>query len=212
MRLLRRIQARRIIISSDIDPKEKAGVDLRNYVGDFTKEGAHLSPDLIDRLRIDIVSEECPSANSGRYFSSPYLMDTTHHFVLVLKRGDLLYGIAVLGFEIKVRRGNIIVKQIQALAFKNIGAPSLPDIKEVISSLKWERLLVKIAEVWAMRHGFKVILIKKAEANEYSMRSTTIQSIRERNERLRMHYDVTARRMKYTPPGPKSNYFTKILR
>lgn len=74
--------------------------------------------------------------------------------------------------------------------------------------------MVRVCEIWAAKLGFKKIGIIKAEENQYFSKmgfNLLTESELARNNRLFMHYNVTAKRMGYKSK-PKSKYFMKSLK
>lgn len=127
------------------------------------------------------------------------LYDASHYFVLVYELNASRLGAAVLGFELKGSCFRII--QIQGLS-----CADSPEIMTFLASLKWERLLVSFAENWARENGFLSIMIKKSHHNRYHE-----EYCNERNLRLKMHYDVTARRSGYGKSLVYRKYWVKEL-
>lgn len=101
-------------------------------------------------------------------------MDAPYGFVLK-RNGNR--SIAFLAFD--AENDYIIIRQIQG-AFGE-----MEDLKQI----RWERMLLRIAVDWTSANSFKQIRVQKAEDNRYWDDYSG-----KRQERLRMRYDVTAKR------------------
>ena len=118
---------------------------------------------------------------SGRLYSTIYstiYTDAAYNFVLVRGK-EPICGIAFEAGE-TAAPASIFVKQIQGV----------PGKQEELRSFRWEKILLQILIDWAKQNGFERIDVVRAKNSGWwsSFRC-------DRNKRLYMKYDVTAKRM-----------------
>ena len=97
--------------------------------------------------------------------------------VLTPARSLLEQAAACISFGIYEKA--ILVKQIQGV--EGMG--------NELKHIRWEKFLLKLVEDWARANGFEKISILKAEKNEWWPHNDV-----EKQQRFKMHYDVTAKR------------------
>ena len=92
------------------------------------------------------------------------------------------YPIACIGFDIQPDSKSILVEQIQGVKG---GLPYL-------GQFRWEKMLLKIVIDWARENRFSHVKVIRAQDCTYWSQEND-----EKNQRLYMKYDVTAKRMKF---------------
>ncbi len=142
------------------------------------------------------------SLNKSRYLNNN-IADISDGYSLVLEFGfgRRLYGYiyrdavnslvlyngspkedAVLGFD--AVGNSLSVVQLQAR--KGIGKENLP--------YKWEKILLEAGIDYARETGFKQIHVQRAKNNKWFCKHESNSNESERNKRLEIRYDVTAKR------------------
>lgn len=121
-------------------------------------------------------------------FNQQLYCDANFNFLLTAPGG---WTVAHIGFDVERRLvfwkiKKLVIKQIQGVRGK----------EEILKKLRWEKLLVQAVIDWGKNQGVKRFEIMKAEENYY-WRGNDI----ERQKRLFMHYDVTAKRMGFKLDG-----------
>lgn len=155
-------------------------IDLNQYFTKFTK--SNLSPEEAGFLR----KEFCLRMSSGKHRDQlspgPY-RDASYTLALYQDKQtgknppEESNYLACIGFNIEA--GQIIVRQIQGN----------PGKRASLQLFKWERMLLAILTDWARQSGFDQIRVIQAKNSNWYLEYAT-----ERNKRMFMHYDVTARR------------------
>lgn len=180
-------------------------VDFDRQIRPFIKKGRDIPSQCT--IKIDLLNnlsnDENRNMRPNCYTQLACLYDASRYFVLVCERNASRFGAAVLGFELKGSCFRII--QIQGLS-----CDDSPEIMIFLAHLKWERLLVSFAENWARDNGFLSVMIKKSYHNRYYYGDQG-EYYNERNLRLKMHYDVTARRSGYGKSLVYRKYWVKGL-
>ncbi|MEK7151195.1 MAG: hypothetical protein AAB784_00570 [Patescibacteria group bacterium] len=194
---IKRRAARRFLKTLDdplLSSRSELQVDFNECIRPFIKRNVDLTS-LID-VGVDLLANSVQSCKPF-YKQLVWLYDAPYYFVLTFKINGELMGAAVLGFKVTAASLNII--QIQGLKFVQKHNNFIDDqIKSMLQSLKWERLLVSFAENWAIKNGFRRAKIQKAESNAWFIDMKKYESVYiGRNDRLKMHYDVTAKRSGY---------------
>jgi len=118
---------------------------------------------------------------SGRLFSTIYstiFTDAAYNFALV-KGKEPICGIAFEAGETAVP-ASIFIKQIQGVR----------NMQKELRPFRWEKMLLQILIDWAKQNGFERIDVVRARNSEWWNRYRC-----DRNKRLYMKYDVTAKRM-----------------
>ena len=126
-----------------------------------------------------------------------YIFSDTEYSFIFWKNGET--DIARIGFDLEYEMA-IKVKQIQG---KN-------GYQNALMPFRWEKMLIKVVEDWASDNGFKQSRIQRAEDSRYwkyiDETDETITSIMtaegyeyhtKLNKRLKMKYDITAKRCGY---------------
>lgn len=110
--------------------------------------------------------------------------DTTYAFELQ----NYEHTIALIDFDVG-EEDILIIRQIQ-------GDSQLCDHgnQEYLAPLKWERMLLRITIDWASQHGFRQVRVQRAEDNKWWSIDIPPEPLVEHQERLRMRYNVTAKR------------------
>ena len=191
----------KILKNKEIDPVNRHGINLKEYLPLFLKKNSKISQDLLDSLNLDLANDKLDELHKRYDGGCAFRYDATFYFILWYTYKKYKTGICLLGF--KIRGDKLLIVQIQGLRidydlFSDRKEDVKKTIKPIMSSLKWERLLVKVVEDWARKMDFKKIGILQAKHNEYFVNETeAIDWQITRNDRLKMHYDVTAERMGY---------------
>jgi len=201
--------ARTILEDNETLPKDKTLFFAKTYIERFLKPNADLKSIPLDRLSIDLFNKGL-SSYENLYASRICTIDAPYHFFITYT--DTVgksYTIATIGFRLGKMDcpGCIFIEQIQGRGYEHffLTKEALGIIKQVISSVRWEKMLIQVIEDWAKIYGFKKVAIKKSEYNHWRHSQDTPH-----NQRLKMLYDVTAKRMKYESKG-KNKYRWKTL-
>jgi hypothetical protein len=127
------------------------------------------------------------SNGNGYSRYKPIFHDARYNFILRHSKKP----IACLGFDIETGKA-IKIKQIQGVRGR----------REELKPIKWERMLLKIATDWAVKHHFEQVRLTTAEQSKwYGI---------PRAERMKMRYDVTARRSGFTLHETGGYYYLDI--
>lgn len=121
--------------------------------------------------------ENAPGRLRGTIYRCIYT-DTPYNFAL-LKGEQPICGIAFEAGK-AAASASILVKQIQGVK----------DMRIELRPFRWEKMLLQILMDWAKQNGFERIEVVRAKSTEWWTKYKS-----ERNKRLYMKYDVTARRM-----------------
>lgn len=187
------------------------GIKLEPYLKQFSKKGALPEPAAGGGLELKFVRK---GGDGGQLC----LMDAKYHIVLFYRvPGHSEQGLANIGFNLSRYRPTVLIKQLQARRYNSLDV-SLSYIKGnpeehkkcavgILKSLRWEKMLIQMVSDWAAENGFKKIAILKSKYNPWYERDFSFQN---RNERLKMHYDVTPVRMGFSDGG--SRYWVKKVR
>lgn len=208
--------AHKVLEDRQTDPAQKIEVDLGQYIARFTKSSLEKNDLPIQNLDVDLFNMKLESgwmlkAYFSRYATHVCFVDAHYHFVLTYTKGEQRFGIATLGFHLNPLWGSILIEQLQAIKNGAAGGES-STIQNIISGLRWEKLLVQIAEDWAKKFGFGVAKIKKAQWNRWYRKCNPYSNrpLSDRRKSLELRYNVTAQRMKYRQ-RLGSRYFSKAL-
>lgn len=200
-------QQAKAILENDSDPGDKLGFDPQPYFQQFVRTGIKPQTVPFARLHIDLL-DDYAKKHQYRYGLCAYRFDVQFYFVLTYRtREGKLFGLALLGFAFK-RNHTFYISQLQGLGFKRCD----PYLRQILRSLRWEKLLITIAEKWAAGLGFKRVAILKAKYNEYYHSPPKNSEKARLNQRLVMHYDITAQRMGYRNSSWRSCYHYKNLK
>mgnify|MGYP001576364223 CR=1 FL=1 len=101
--------------------------------------------------------------------------------------------LACIGFDSE--RDQILVKQIQGNPGKG----------ETLKFFKWERMLLAILTDWAKQNGFNQIRVIQAKDSGWYRKEEE-----EREQRMFMHYDVTARRSGFSFDQSRGQYVKNL--
>lgn len=201
-RFRHRQRIKRILDTARTSQELKLGLDPQVYLKKFLKR--EVLPDSIplSTMRIDFLNAK--TFPHFRYRRCACRYDAPLYFVLAYQdQNDDRGGLALLGFRVNAYRKTVFVDQIQGIRLYNIEGP-YPQKEELMGKLRsfrWEKMLIKIAEDWAVLNNFSRIGIRQARFNQWLQRGKVLSdSELQHNERLRMHYDITARRMGYKTP------------
>lgn len=151
-------------------------IPLSAYFKRFSKKGFK-SKVRVGKHKIHQFYKEDGSARLYGTIYRDIYVDATYN--LALLKGEK--PICSIGF--KARRTTIptiLVKQIQGV--KNRGGELYP--------FRWEKMLLQILIDWAKQNGFERIDVIRAKHSTWHSKYNE-----ERNERMYMKYDVTAKRM-----------------
>lgn len=205
--LIRRSHARRQCRDGIINLRDRVVVPIRPYVTHFLKQDADKKIFPVEKLSIELYRP-----NNGIQFSTyqahPCFIDAPFHFVLTYQcdseERPLVF--ATLGFRFgRLMRNTIFIEQIQGLSLGPF-KPYEPQ-EAVLKSLRWEKMLINIAEDWAVQNGFGAVAIRRARFNRWWLENRD----GEHNMRLKMRYDVTAQRMKYRRKRFLRKYLWKCI-
>ena len=136
----------------------------------------------------------CGSTGWQQFFDCKIFMDTKTAFVLLYRRTP----IASIGFCVK--KHHLLIVQLQGVFGE----------EKVLSVFKWERLLVAFLLDLAKALSFRKVLMNSSYQCAYNpLTNDEIETVylpegfEERVQRLKMRYDVTAKRMgfKQLKPG-----------
>jgi len=198
-------KAWKILKNISTDPENRHGLNLKKYLTLFLKKGHNISDNIFDKLTLDLVNDRLDKPADIYTGGCAFLYDAHFYFILSYSCNDYKTGVCLLGF--KIVGNKLLVVQIQGLRFTGAFYGRIRfgkdedaikrTVKTLLSSLKWERLLIKITEDWAREMGFGKMGILQARHNEYFISEPTTENWIARNKRLKMHYDVTAERMGY---------------
>ena len=165
---LKRYRARKAFLRG-----HRYSCDLEKYLTDFSKTDdlVYSEEFLVKQLRRDFgVGWLSNDQDEWSFFAdAPYFFALMHGQVML----------AGIGFKILGK--SIFVVQIQAARSSK---------KSLLDPFRWERMLLRLLIDWAKENGFSQVLIQPADQNEYFINGTD----NDRNKRLKMRYDVTARR------------------
>lgn len=118
--------------------------------------------------------------------------DTHYNFVLLHDREP----ICSIGFNRRfIERSTIFVKQIQGVRGK----------QKELSPFRWEKMLLQILIDWARKNRFKRINVIRSVDHEYYSAYDE-----EKNRRMHMKYDVTARRMGFKYDEKRGVYYAQL--
>lgn len=176
------------------------GVPLAPLLAKFLKKDKRLADIPTDKLGLLLINRR-PAYKPTITWVSDYLyslclMDAPIQFMLAYHGEGRTIGLANIGFDFDMVRRNILVKQLQAQRFGWLeGSSQFKDIKNSIANLRWEKLMVQAVLDWAAKYRFDKVKIREAKNNLWVGRETP-----ERNQRIKMHYDVTAKRMGFKKP------------
>lgn len=141
--------------------------DLSSYLATYSKNGYAIDPSVYSiRLR-------------GKHGRCGICRDTSYAFLLKTKGTRKNNADALIGFDTRYKNQAIEVKQIQGRQYR----------QKALKPLRWEKMLLRMATDWAGKSCFKQVRVQKAENNKWWDISKP-----KRNQRLKMKYDVTARR------------------
>lgn len=192
----------------------KEGGAARPYFQKFLKPG--IDPQTVpwDSLSIDFLNDRSiKTQRQSPYRHCAFRYDAHFYFILGYQEELEKYGFALLGFRPSTRRGTLFIKQIQGIKLiQNAGRKIEDKIGQILKLFRWEKLLITIAEEWAAQNGFKRTAIRKARGNQYyNFYPYHAEKTRNLNQRLIMHYDITAQRMGYRNPHFRSRYRYKKM-
>lgn len=188
----KREQALKLFEKSKKDRQCK--IDLSGYFKRFSKKGLKSKIRVrISRYKIHLFYVK---GGVGRPRSTIYKViytDAPYNFALV-KRKKPICNIA---FTVrKYDESIILVRQIQGV----------PGRQKELRPFRWEKMLLQILIDWAKQNGFKRIdVVRAKDTGWYNKHENT-----ERNKRLYMKYDVTARRMGFKFDEEKRVYFSYL--
>ncbi len=208
-------RALKTLENTTVPPEKRHGINIKPLLLKFSRMQP-TDEKFLNRFRLDLLDDQREKFKFGEiYDTCAFRFDARFYFVLAyLDTNDKAVGVCLLGFEIEGNK--ILIKQIQGIRFDSwsYSAQKQKKVEEALLFLRWEKFLVKVCEIWAAKLGFKKIGILKAENNPYFIKigfSPLTESELARNNRLFMHYNVTAKRMGYKLKT-KSKYFMKSLK
>lgn len=106
-------------------------------------------------------------------------------------------ALACIGFEPK-QDGSLIIKQIQGVKGKH----------EDLSLFRWEKMLINIVMEWARANHFKIVKIIQAKDSMWACNCKVPDC--KRDNSMRLHYDVTAKRLGFKFDKVTSCYAMEI--
>lgn len=118
-------------------------------------------------------------------------------------------GIATLGFCLPEEEpGTILLHQIQGA-----GSAASPFSCRDMLPAQWERKMVRALELWALDSGAERVRIPRAEKTPYYSHPAKIHTPEDRRahmQRMKLRYDVTARRSGYQLDPLNGTYLKKL--
>lgn len=124
------------------------------------------------------------------------LWDTTFGIRMYHDRMD----IACIGFEPSGR--SLVIKQIQG----SIGTDFL------LKLMSWERLLVTLVRDLALDTQYyeELVILPASKSKWLNPKGCKGERLKKHQERLKLHYDVTARRLKFKLDEQSGNYILRL--
>ncbi len=188
-------------------------IDLYGYIERFVKKE-------VDPLKLPNYSiatlrrglKNCP--NDFRRIA----FDAEYNLILLAPMGfwKRPRAIACIGFNIDAYDEEVvIIKQLQAAAqegLRNSHIEFYEFTRESLRGIKWERMLVAILLDLVFEKGFKRVEMIRAEQSKwYAYPYNPISTAADIRSRMKMRYDVTAKRMGFDDRGEmfvitKENY------
>ncbi len=114
-------------------------------------------------------------------------------------------GVACVGFTAEKEMGTITIRQLQAFdpePLRNSHREFHRFTKELLEPIKWERMLVVILLDLVFGNGFRrVEMIRANESKWYGQPYCLKSHVCDIQGRMKMRYDVTARRMGFEDAG-----------
>ncbi|MFB6088430.1 MAG: hypothetical protein ABEK36_01485 [Candidatus Aenigmatarchaeota archaeon] len=146
--------------------------------------GGLVRPGLVRRIPDE---EKTLGEGERRYLAGNTGLDTEYGMGLI---GD--EPLALCGFDVDMKERIMEIRQLQGVK----------DKQEELRPIQWERMLVKIATDCAEEHGFREARIQPAKHNKYLGKIS--------KDRLKMRYDVTAKRMGFEISDDEKYFFKKL--
>ena len=163
-------------------------IPLLAYFKRFSKKGFK-SKIKVGEYKIHQFYKESGAGRLHGTIYSPIYVDAAYNFALV-KGKKSICGIAFRAGGTSAY-ARIFVRQIQGV----------PGKQKDLRPFRWEKMLLQILIDWAKQNGFERIDIVRAKNTGWWTRHKS-----ERNERLYMKYDVTAKRMGFKLSGNRRVY------
>ncbi|MBU6500421.1 MAG: hypothetical protein KGI72_01155 [Patescibacteria group bacterium] len=163
--------------------READDIDIGFYLKRFLKPGQSQA------YHYRLFSERRGTAGKSNYYSASFVsglvspaiyLDAEYNFLLVVRKNLLMASpIALIGFDFDCNSKTLTIQQIQGSPF----------VKDYLSAIRWERMLVAIVVDWSKSYGVRLIEIISSEQSPwYKLETGGVR------ERMYMHYDVTAKR------------------
>lgn len=181
-------------------------LDVRKYLEKFSKENSHLPYDQLDLTFLP------KTEKADLFFDLPSRIDTPYQFILTYKTesGETV-GVASVGFSYNQDNKEVCIDQIQAIRIDRSEATK--ESSKIISGIRWEKMLVNILEDVGHQLNLKTIKILKSPYNEWRYEEENDSEWRkEHNDRLKMRYDTTAKRMGFKADQNDEKYWSKPLK
>lgn len=186
--------------------KQKSSGDFYERLGEYLKPDHNFRPQAFDlttyfksNVRLGLLSPNDPS----RLFS----FDTDHGLVLSLYSGQSALGWC-LGLKVRIPASPLVPTEVR---IEQIQGQTYPRPDFFLTGFRWEKLLVELACAWAKSQGIPRILLLPAEQNRYWFAEDCDPYNQKRQERLKMHYNVTAERFGFTrDKTPESVYSLEL--
>lgn len=200
-RFQRNHRIRRALDTANFGKGLELGLDPQIYLKRFLKSG--VPPDSISlaAMKIDFFSDKT-YRHSSYYTYCAHRYDALFYFALAYQdqKGDR-WGLALLGFRVSPWRKTVFVEQIQGIHINPEYSLPKKEAWNKLQSFRWEKMLIKFVEDWATLNMFSRIGIRQARFNYWRRNGKHLSDTEvQHNERLRMRYDITARRMGYKTP------------
>lgn len=180
-------------------------IDLRGYIERFVKKG--VDPRKLPSYSIVMFRrglKNCPKDFRRIAFDAEY------NLILLAPMGlwRRPCAIACIGFNSDAYDEElIIIKQLQAATqegLRNSHIEFHEFTRESLKGIKWERMLVTILLDLVFQNGFQRVKMIRAEQSKwYEFPYNPISNAADIRSRMKMRYDVTAKRMGFDDSGQK---------
>ncbi len=213
--LRQRYRAEKILLQSssitNVDLTLRLDVDA--YIKKYLKKGVAQETIPWENLDIDFFRE---GQKTFPYHYCACRYDARLYFILSYKpNGQDPWGLALVGFRTNPYSKKVLIDQIQGLSLGRMSPnyPLIDNAMEMLKNFRWEKMLIKLLEDWATNNRFTRVGIRKSRFNHWRHNGKPEElglSEIQHNERLRMHYDITAKRMGYRDVWFSRYRFKKI--
>ncbi len=231
-----RARLRKLLRGGEIDalavPPPRLGLDAeaqRKFLAQFEPDGARwlgaVAPYIGEYAKRPVCTEERGSYSVYLVNRGPSCYGVTRNDInfnviyfdatraAVLCKGYL--ALAVVSFQLRPIAKNIdgsyaMIVQLQGATLSERADGRHDERRLELAKLKWERLLVAFLRDQLFANGFDELNIKRGERNSYYQRGNEAGLAPwyiELNRRLRMRYNVTAKRMGFRLMNPNDEAF-----